>query len=61
VVLLSTTLRMMMGQGSTSLFSARARPVDESIRLMNTGGYLVSTACLNGRTQCIMTYSIDNH
>jgi hypothetical protein len=48
------------GKGSTSLFAAQARPVDESIRLMDTGGYLVSIARLNGRTQRIITYSIDN-
>jgi hypothetical protein len=48
------------GEGSTSLFAAQARPVDGGIRLMDTGGYLVSIARLNRRAQRIITYSIDN-
>jgi hypothetical protein len=62
VVLLSTIPRMMTGQGrGAPPFSLlQAKPVDESIRLMDTGGYLVSIARLNGRTQRIITYSIDN-
>ena len=48
------------GEGSTSLFAVQARPVDGGIRLMDTGGYLVSIARLSRRAQRIITYSIDN-
>jgi len=48
------------GRGAPPFSLLQARPVDESIRLMDTGGYLVSIARLNGRTQRIITYSIDN-
>jgi hypothetical protein len=48
------------GEGSTSLFADQARPVDESIRLIDTGGYPVSIARLKWRAQRTITYSMDN-